>query len=224
MPQKKKSRTFHGIHHVLNYHPEVGKFARERPGVFGDKEEFLVLVKAAIEPWFFHSENKLLESFGRIYSRWPDDVLAFMCVVRKVLNKRGKTQAGTVMKFLCNHDTVSIESRRQVYDNGGKCVAITVKNLLDDGEKRISVINLHPDKIRELSHPKLKVVDSLLDKELAALLKVNSESVKKARQELGRISGEIAFWDNPEIVDYMKTGKMTPECERLWEAYTKGKN
>jgi hypothetical protein len=226
MPRKKQNRPFFEIPKALNYHPEVGKFARERHGGFRGKEEFLILAKAACDPDAFSGfryGKPLVESFGKIYARQPDDVLEFMCIVRKILNKWDKTQSGTVIKYLCKHQFVPLDERKAEYNASGKRIVVIVKNKLDNREERIPTGHLSDDKINGLLFPKCVFPDSLLDKELATLLKVNTDSVKKARQELNRIGREIEFWDNPEIVNYMKTGIMTAQCERLWEAYGKGK-
>ncbi len=226
MPQRKKSRPFFEIHDALNFHPEVGKFARERPAVFRGKEEFLILVKAACDPVSFSGYRygkSLFESFGKIYARQPDDVLAFMCVVRKILNKWDRTQSGAVIKYLCKHRLVPIDERKAEYDASGRRIAVIVKTILNKKEERIPVSNLSEAEINGMMFPKCVHPDSLHDKELATLLKANTDSVKKARQLLNRIGREFEFWNNPEVVNYMKTGIKTAKYERLWEAYAKGK-
>jgi len=227
MPQKKKRQLFHGIHYALNYHPEVGKFARERPGVFMGREEFRILITAAVEPFRFNlirSERNFIESFGKIYARQPDDVLEFLCLVRKILKKWDKTQAGQVLKFLhTTGRTLSVENREKAYNKDGKCIAVIVKNILNDSEKRITVANLSEAGILNLLLPQFIETDSLQDKELATLLKVKVESVKKARQQIARTDREIEFWENPAMVNYMKTGIITPEVQALWNSKSKGK-
>jgi hypothetical protein len=165
----------------------------------------------------------LPEAFWKIYVRQPDDVLAFLCVVRKILNKWNKTQAGTVIQYLCKNELVQVEDREAEHDASGNRIAVIVKNKLDNREERIPVSHLSDDKANGILFPKCVHVGSLLDKELATLLKVNTDSVKKARQELSRIGYEIEFWNHPATVNYMKTGVVTPELKRLRKAYSKGK-
>jgi hypothetical protein len=225
MPQKKKTYSFFTIQDALNFHPDVRGFASKRPGVFRGKEEFFVLVNAACDPDCFSCRygKPTVEAFGKIYSRQPDDVLAFMCVVRRILLKWERTQFGAVIKFFCKGVNAQLEDRTAERDASGKRVAVNVKSRLDGREHRIPLPDLTDEKLNGFFWPKIAHVSSLLDKELAALLKVNTASVKKARQELNRISYEIAYWNNPAVVNYQKTGIVTPELKRLTKNYSKGK-
>lgn len=219
MPRIKKSQEFYGIHHALNFHPDVKKFAEQRPGVFGGKEEFSILVEAATRPFFFTNlrlGKKLVESFGRIYARQPDDVLEFMRLVRKIASKMDKTESGKVRTFLLTHQTVFLDSRRPHYDLSGNLVEVIVRDKLYDKEKHVPVSNLTPDKVDELLRQKLVAVASLTDKEIAILLNVKPESVKKARQSIIRQDRQIAFWENPDFVRYMQTGIVTAKLKRFW--------
>ena len=139
------------------------------------------------------------------------------------MSKWRKTESGKVREFLLTHQTVFVDNRRPVYDDNGNCVAMIVKSKLDDTEERISVSNLTSDKINELTRSKLVAVSSLLDKEIATLLNVKPESVKKARQSIARQDEQIAFWENPEVVRYMQTGIITPKLKRIWRMRAKGK-
>lgn len=226
MPQRKKRQVFYGIHNALLYHPEVIKFAAKRPGMFRVKEEFLVLVKAAAQPRYFtnfRSPSDFISSFGQIYTRQPDDVLDFMRLIRRIFAKWDKTQAGKVILFCFSHRSAIVESRREDLDEKGNRIAIIVKSNLDGTEKRIPVSNLPPEKIQELLIPKIRDKDSLLDKELATLLSVNPDSVKKARQVISRLEKQMEFWENPEVVNFIKTGIMTLGCKRLVLARGKAK-
>jgi hypothetical protein len=226
MPQKKKSQEFFGIHHALAFDPAVKKFAAQRPGVIRGTKELSIVTEAATREFFFADlsfTKKRVVSFGRIYARQPDAVLDFMRLVRKIMSKWRKTESGKVKEFLLTHQTVFVDNRRPIYDDNGNCIAMIVKSKLDDTEERISVSNLTPDKVDELTRSKLVAVSSLLDKEIATLLNVKPESVKKARQSIARQDKQIAFWENPEVVRYMQTGIITPKLKRIWRMRSKGK-
>ena len=227
MPQVRPVQQFFGITRALNYHPLIRKFAAKQPGTFRGKEEFTSLAKVACDPNFFihsHRREKLLRAFGVIYARQPDDVLDFMRLVRNILSKWEATQMGKVIRFCYEHQTTFVEERRRQYDGNGKLVSVIVKHKLWGKEKTISVSNLPPDEAEKLSYAKLVAIGSLQDKELAKLLDVKTESVKKARQYIARTDKEMAYWEHPEVVRYQKTGQVTAELQSLWEARRKGKN
>jgi hypothetical protein len=227
MPQKKRSQEIFGIHRALAFNPEVKKFAMRWPGVIQGTRELAIVFKAVTQKFFFadlSSRKKDVVSFGRIYAREPDAVLDLMKIVRKILAKWQSSEAGIVKVFLLTHQTVSIDQRRQEFDKNGDCVAIIVKSKLDDSQECIRVSSLPHDKINELTYSKLAAVSSLLDKEIATLLNVKPESVKKARQSIARQDEQIAFWENPEVVRYMQTGVITPKLKRIWKMRLNGKN
>ncbi|HTX21152.1 MAG TPA: hypothetical protein VMD27_04705 [Candidatus Aquilonibacter sp.] len=225
MPRVKTSQQFVGLHLAILYHQEVRKFAAKAAGKIHGKEEYLVLIRVAMTPYFFADAHwqAHVKSFGRIYARQPDEVLDFMRLVRNILSKWNRTQAGKVIKFCYEHRTAIVEERRRQYDNNGKLTAIIVRDKLWDKEKTIPVSNLPADEAEKMAFPKLVAVGSLLDKDLAKLLDVKTDSVKKARQEIARIDKEMAYWEHPAVVHYMKTGEITPELKRLQEARRKGK-
>jgi len=226
MPQKKQRQELLGIHHVLPFHREIKKFAMKNPGLIRGTKEFQVVFEAASLAFFFADmrfTKKRIVYFGQSYMRNPDAVLELMRSIRRILSKWRKTESGKVREFLLTHQTVFVDNRRPVYDDNGNCVAMIVKSKLDDTEERISVSNLTSDKINELTRSKLVAVSSLLDKEIATLLNVKPESVKKARQSIARQDEQIAFWENPEVVRYMQTGIITPKLKRIWGMRAKGK-
>ncbi|MGA3269357.1 MAG: hypothetical protein ABSE16_21400 [Verrucomicrobiota bacterium] len=226
MPQKKKSQEFFGIHHALAFHPDIKRFAEQRPGVIRGTKELKTIFEAATREFFFlnfRPGNESLLSFGKIYARHPDDVLDLMKLIRNILSKWRKSKSGIVRVFLLTHRTVFVEKCAPIYDDNGSCIAVIVKSLLDDTEKRISVPNLTADKLDEFMCARLVAVDSLLDKQIATLLNVKPESVKKARQAIARQDEQIAFWQNPEVVRYMQTGVITPKLKHIWRMRAKGK-
>ena len=226
MPQVKPSQQYFGIDLALLYHVGVRTFAQKRPAVFRGKDEYLILIKAAANPLFFSRltvENNLLQPFASIYARQPGDVLAFMSVVRKIISKWHKTQAGKVIEFSYTNMTVAVEVRKRVCDDNRKLIAVIVKNKLTDVERTISVKNLSPEESENCLFPRLRAVHSLGDKELATLLNVKTDSVKKARQSIVCMNREMAMWEPSEVVQYMKTGVITPELKLLWKTRRKGK-
>jgi hypothetical protein len=224
MPQKKRAIRFSDLSTALLFHPEVGKFTREREGGFRDREEFKVLIKVAENPRTFSQlEKKSFELFTQVYARQPDDVLDFMTIIRKILKKWETTQAGAVIKSCCKRRSIQVDKRRVVEDEEGKFATVIIRSLFDDSEKRISVIGFHPEKVNALLTPTFKAWETLLDKELAILLRVSAESVKKARQELARIDMEIAYWEHPAVVKFYQDGVVTQEYGRVWSEYSKRK-
>jgi len=231
MPRIKKEREFFPIEFALLYQPEITHFAAKNLGIFRGFEEYKILVNFACHPLHRRglSVNKqLLENFARLYSRTPDAVIEFLIVARSVLNKWGNTKAGKVIIFLCRHNLIPIEDRHVVYDSNGARISVSIINKFNGRKKTVSFDNKTDDEISRLSFPKMAHAGTLSDKEIATLLElevvgINSEIVKKARQELAKIYHEIKFWRNPTVIEYYKTGVKTEELELIAAQYLKGK-
>jgi len=99
MPPKKKKQMFTGIYYALRFHPKSKSFITKRRGIFSE-EELDVLIKLTREPFLFHEscrESELVESFIKIYTRRPNEALAFMLVISQILKQWSNAQAGKVI-------------------------------------------------------------------------------------------------------------------------------
>src|SRR5579884_2790572 len=174
MPRKKATQRLFGLYRPILYHPETGKFAIKVKGKILGKDEYLVLINAAIKPDFFTNNywKEDVKSFGRIYARCPDDVLAYLCLVRKILAKWQRTVVGKVIIFCYTHSTVPITERKIKSDSSGKPTIIVETDKIWGTEKEIPKSSLPLDKKEEMekmTRPELVPVSSLSDKDLAKL-------------------------------------------------------
>ena len=226
MPQIKKARKLFSIEKALIFHPDITKFASKNLGVFMGKEEYMILAKVACLPMEWRGLRfppDLLERFGKMYSKNPDEVIAFLGTARSVLLKWQKTQAGKVLKFLCRENFTVVEQRSAVRNSEGERIAVIVENLLNGKKKRIPLNGLSEGEMNGAMFPMYAAIDSLSDKELGILWGASADSVKKARQEAANIAHEIEYWDHPAVVAFMKTGQMSPQLIEAQKAYFKGK-
>ena len=110
------------------------------------------------------------------------------------------------------------------YDDKGNPVTVTITNKLNDTKKTISIPPAATaDEIRSYATGKFVPISGLIDKELAIVLDVDADSVKKARQAITEMSTEMEYWESPEVVHYQKTGIVTPALKKRWEERRKGK-
>ena len=68
--------------------------------------------------------------------------MKFLGIARSVVLNWDRTKSGTVIKYLCRHATVPIETRKVNWDSNGNLISVNVKHRLTGAEKRISLKNL----------------------------------------------------------------------------------
>jgi hypothetical protein len=227
MPQRKRPLQFFGMHHAFAFHPEIKKFSARHPGVLDGVGELEIILRIAANRYAFAASStadRRLIAFWRIYQRDPNAILKLMLLLRKILSQWEKTESGKVKNFLLTHRATPIDKRTPIIDDNGNCTAVVAKRLLDDTERTFPTTGLSSNNVNKLMYPEYVHVGSLLDKEIATLLKVKPESVKKARQFIARLNEKLAYWQHPEVIKYQKTGMVTPELKRLLKPQSKGKS
>jgi hypothetical protein len=218
MPRRKKTQQFYGTHFALAFHPEVKRLSAKHPGAIAGAEELRTVLEVAQDRYAFENSSKaarLIPAFGKIYRKDPDAILKFMLLLRRILSQWEKTEAGRVKKFLLTSRTTFIDRRIPVIDDKGNSTAIVVKSLLGHENKTVSTKGLSFEEVNNLYYSKLVHVGTLQDKEIAMLLNVKTESVKKARQSIAVLDARLAIWEHPEVKKFHRTGKRTPKLERF---------
>ncbi len=226
MPRIKKDRVPFSIETALVFQPEITKFANRKRGIFLGRDEYKTMAEFACHPLHrkgLSVRTGLLDHFGRLYSTRPDDVIEFLQLARRILNKWETTQAGKIIRFLCKHTLSPIDDRNIIYDATGNPIEVEIINKINRKRRRISFKNKTEQEIDKLQFPQLVTVNSLSDKELSVILDVKPDSVKKARQEMAKISHEVKYWNNQVVSEYMRTGIKSPELAAITDEYLKGK-